>query len=35
MGGMTIAGHMNSSDTVGGAATADRDSFELALSFDF
>jgi len=35
MGGMTIAGHMNSSDNVGGNATADRDSFELALSFDF
>jgi len=35
MGGMTIAGHMNSSDNVGGVATADRDSFELALSFDF
>jgi outer membrane protein OmpU len=35
MGGMTIAGHMNSSDNVGGAASADRDSYEIALSFAF
>ena len=37
MGGMTIAGHMNSSDNVGGAsaASADKDSYEFALSFSF
>ena len=37
MGGMTIAGHMNSNDNVGGAsaATADKESYEFALSFAF
>ena len=34
-GGMTIAGHMNSSDNVAGVATADKDSYEIALSFAF
>ena len=37
MGGMTIAGHMNSNDNVGGASavTADKESYEFALSFAF
>ena len=37
MGGMTVAGHMNSNDNVGGAsaATADKESYEFALSFSF
>ena len=37
MGGMTIAGHMNSNDNVGGggAATDDKESYEFALSFAF
>jgi len=37
MGGMTVSGHMNSSDNVGGAsaASADKDSYEFALSFSF
>ena len=37
MGGMTIAGHMNTNDNVGGssAATADKESYEFALSFSF
>jgi len=37
MGGMTIAGHMNKSDNVGGstAATSDKESYEFALSFAF
>ena len=37
MGGMTIAGHMNKSDNVAGstAATADKESYEFALSFAF
>ncbi len=37
MGGMTIAGHMNSNDNVGGssAATADKESYEFALTFAF
>ena len=37
MGGMTIAGYMNSTDNVAGAtaATADRESYELSLSFAF
>jgi len=37
MGGMTVAGHMNSNDNVGGAsaATADKESYEFALSFAF
>jgi outer membrane protein OmpU len=37
MGGMTIAGAVNSSDNVGGstAAADDKDSYELNLSFAF
>ena len=37
MGGMTIAGHMNSNDNVGGgsAASMDKESYEFALSFAF
>ncbi len=37
MGGMTIAGHMNSNDNVGGggAATDDKEAYEFALSFAF
>ena len=37
MGGMTVAGHMNSNDNVGGssAATDDKESYEFALSFSF
>jgi len=37
MGGMTIAGHMNSNDNVGGASavTADKEAYEFALSFAF
>ena len=37
MGGMTIAGHMNSNDNVGGssATTADKESYEFALTFAF
>ena len=37
MGGMTIAGHMNTNDNVGGASavTADKESYEFALSFAF
>ena len=37
MGGMTIGGHMNSSDNVGGNsnATADKESYEIGLSFAF
>jgi len=37
MGGMTVAGHMNSNDNVGGAsaATADKEAYEFALSFAF
>lgn len=34
-GGMTIAGHMNENDNVGGVATADKDAYEIALSFAF
>jgi outer membrane protein OmpU len=37
MGGMTIAGAVNSTDNVGGSTTAanDKDSYELNLSFAF
>ena len=37
MGGMTIAGHMNTNDNVGGstAATNDKESYEFALTFAF
>ena len=37
MGGMTIAGHMNQNDNVGGssATTADKESYEFALTFAF
>ena len=37
MGGMTIAGHMNTNDNVGGgsAASMDKESYEFALSFAF
>ena len=37
MGGMTLKGYMNSADNVAGAtaATADRESYELSLSFAF
>ena len=37
MGGMTVAGHMNTNDNVGGAsaATADKEAYEFALSFSF
>ena len=37
MGGMTIAGHMNSNDNVGGRneATMDKESYEFALTFAF
>ena len=37
MGGMTIAGHMNQNDNVGGstAATNDKESYEFALTFAF
>ena len=37
MGGMTIAGHMNQNDNVGGssAATSDKESYEFALTFAF
>ena len=34
-GGMTIAAHFNSNDNVGGVATADRDAYEIALTFAF
>ena len=34
-GGMTIAGHMNQNENVGGVATADKDAYEIALSFAF
>jgi len=34
-GGMTIAGHMNQNENVGGIATADKDAYEIALSFAF
>ena len=34
-GGMTIAGHMNQNDNVSGVATADKDAYEIALSFAF
>jgi len=34
-GGMTIAASMNETDNVGGVATADKDSYEIALSFAF
>jgi hypothetical protein len=32
---MTIAGHMNENDNVSGVATADKDAYEIALSFAF
>ena len=37
MGGMTVAGHMNSNDNVGGstAVSADKESYEFALTFAF
>ena len=37
MGGMTIAGGFNSSDNVAGStdATADKESYEIGLSFAF
>ena len=37
MGGMTIAGHMNDSENVGGStnASADKESYEFALTFAF
>ncbi len=37
MGGMTIAGHMNTSDNVAGStnASADKESYEFALTFAF
>ena len=37
MGGMTIAGHMNENNNVGGstAATNDKESYEFALTFAF
>jgi outer membrane protein OmpU len=37
MGGMTIAGHMNQNDNVGGStnATNDKESYEFALTFAF
>ncbi|MDC3030560.1 porin [Candidatus Pelagibacter sp.] len=37
MGGMTIAGHMNTNDNVGGNsnASADKEAYEFALSFAF
>jgi outer membrane protein OmpU len=37
MGGMTIAGHMNENDNVAGStdATADKESYEFALTFAF
>jgi outer membrane protein OmpU len=35
MGGMTIAGHMNESENVGGATATDRESYEFALTFAF
>ena len=37
MGGMTIAGHMNENDNVGGStnATMDKESYEFALTFAF
>ena len=35
MGGMTIAGHMNSSDNVSGVTATDRESYEFALTFAF
>ena len=37
MGGMTIAGHMNQNDNVGGStnASADKESYEFALTFAF
>ena len=37
MGGMTIAGHMNSNDNVAGStdASADKESYEFALTFAF
>jgi len=35
MGGMTIAGHMNSSDNVSGVAATDTESYEFALTFAF
>ena len=37
MGGMTIAGHMNESENVGGstAASNDKESYEFALTFAF
>tara|TARA_B100000963_G_scaffold36474_1_gene27223 strand:- start:4043 stop:5029 length:987 start_codon:yes stop_codon:yes gene_type:complete len=37
MGGMTIAGHMNTNDNVGGStnATMDKESYEFALTFAF
>ena len=37
MGGMTIAGHMNENDNVGGStdATNDKESYEFALTFAF
>ena len=37
MGGMTIGGHMNTNDNVGGssAATNDKESYEFALTFAF
>ena len=34
-GGMTVAGHMNENDNVGGVATSDKDAYEIALSFAF
>ena len=35
MGGMSISGHMNKTDNVGGITTADLKSYELELAFAF
>ena len=37
MGGMTIGGHMNQNDNVGGssAVSADKESYEFSLGFSF
>ena len=35
MGGMTIGGHMNTNDNVGGATGSDLESYEFALTFAF
>ena len=32
---MTIAGHMNTNDNVGGATGSDLESYEFALTFAF